>query len=104
MDLDKLRNAVKRRRIFWNKHSFERMLERNISRSDVFEIILSGEIIREYKDDKPFPSSLIFGYAGKTPLHVIAALNENSDICHVITVYQPDEKHFEHDFKTRKRR
>ena len=52
--------------------------------------------------DKPYPSALLLGRIGKSPLHVVAALDENTDICHVITVYHPDDKHFERDSKTRK--
>jgi len=32
------------------------MSEKRISKSDVLEVISSGEIIVEYPDDKPFPS------------------------------------------------
>ena len=78
------------------------MLERGISRADVVKVILNGEIIEVYKGDEPLPSALIFGWAGKKPLHVVAALDENSDICYIITVYHPDDKHFERNFKTRK--
>jgi len=102
MDIEKIRNAVKKGNVEWKGHSFEKMLERSISRSDVFEVILNGEIIEVYESDEPLPSALIFGWTEKKPLHVVAALNENADICHIITVYHPDDKHFEHDYKTRK--
>ena len=68
----------------------------------VFEVLLNGEIIEDYPLDKPYPSALIFGKPEKTPLHVVAAFDENADICYVVTAYHPDEKYFEKDFKTRK--
>ena len=51
-------NSVKNRRIEWQRHSLERMLERNISRAAVIEVVLNGEIIEEYSQDKPFQSVL----------------------------------------------
>ena len=68
MDLSKLRKAVKQRRINWNKHILKRMLERGISRKEVFEVMLEGEVIEDYPDDKPFPSALIFGKVGKNQI------------------------------------
>ncbi len=60
MNLLKLRKAVSAKRVEWNKHSLERMLEQGISRKLVFEILLEGEEIENYPDDKPYPSALIF--------------------------------------------
>ncbi len=104
MDEKKLRKAVRQKEIVWNKHTFERMLEREISRKDIIEVILKGEAIEDYPDDKPYSSALIFGKVGKKPMHVVAALDNNNDICYIITAYYPDDKHFEHDYKTRKRK
>ena len=53
-------DAIKNKRIEWQRHSLERMLERNISRSAAIEVVLNGEIIEKYSQDKPFPS-LLFG-------------------------------------------
>jgi hypothetical protein len=54
--------AVKNGRIRWQKHALERMLERDIFRNDVKEVIIEGEIIEEYPGDLPYPSVLILGY------------------------------------------
>jgi len=45
MDEKKLRKAVRKRQIVWNKHSFERMMERGIARKDVLNTIAKGEVI-----------------------------------------------------------
>lgn len=68
----------------------------------VFEVLLKGEIIEDYPEDKPYPSALLLGTIEETPLHIVAALDEKTDICYIITAYHPDGKHFEKDFKTRK--
>ena len=44
------------------------MFERSINRDDVRHVIDNGEVIREYLDDKPFPSRLILGWREKRPL------------------------------------
>jgi hypothetical protein len=78
------------------------MMERGISRDNVKRILLDGELIEDYGDDKPFPSALFFGIQGKKPLHVVAALDEGSGTCFIITAYHPDEEHFGPDFRTRR--
>ncbi len=99
---DILQKVVNEGRIEWLKHSLERMMERGISRNEVKQVLVNGEIIEEYLYDKPHPSALFFGWAHNKPLHVVAALDKNNRVCHVITTYIPDAMHFEPDFKTRK--
>jgi hypothetical protein len=42
-------------------HSFERCAERSISPDEIRQVILSGEIIENYPEDKYGPSCLIYG-------------------------------------------
>ena len=76
-----------------------RALEQNIWKEDIEHVIINGEIIEEYIDDKPYPSCLIFGKdtLGK-PLHIVCAF---SPIIKVITVYYPDENKWM-DYRRRK--
>lgn len=63
-----------------------------------------GEMIEEYENDKPFPSCLMFGLnEKKQPLHVVTAMDTNENWCYIVTVYRPDLRHFNKDFKTRKK-
>jgi hypothetical protein len=48
--------------IFFSGHAIRRMFERSIGRREVIDIVRLGEIIAEYPDDEPFPSSLILGF------------------------------------------
>jgi hypothetical protein len=102
MNRDSLRNAVASGTIEWQRHSLERMMERGISRDDVIRILLDGELIEDYADDKPFPSALFLGLLEEKPLHVVAALDEECGTCFIITAYSPDEEHFGPDFRTRR--
>jgi Domain of unknown function (DUF4258) len=81
------------------------MDERNVSPVEVRGIILSGEPI-EY--DEPGsrstdPGILFFGLTGTSrPLHV-KVIERSRRINHVIiTVYEPDERYWYPDLKTRR--
>ena|SRR3990172_9432549 len=102
MNRDALRNAVATGAIEWQRHSLERMMERRISRDGVKQVLLNGEIIEDYADDKPFPSALFLGWQEGKPLHVVAAFDERSGTCFIVTAYNPDKEHFGTDFRTRR--
>jgi hypothetical protein len=98
-----LTGAVKKQRLRWQRHALERMMERGISRSDVKQVLLNGEIIEEYSDDHPFPSGLFLGFINGAPLHVVAAIDKENEYCYIITSYRPDLTNFKSDYKTRKK-
>ena len=97
-----MRNALRASQIEWQRHALERMMERGIRRSDALHVLLSGEAIEDYPDDKPFPSALFLGWIESRPIHVVAALDAANDCVFVLTVYEPDLEHFEADFRRRK--
>lgn len=78
------------------------MLEREIGRNDVKRVLLNGEIIEVYSGDSPYPSVLMLGFIESKPLHVVAAVDGETNWCFIITAYRPDLEHFEQDYKTRK--
>ena len=102
--IEKIKSAVIKGRIEWQKHALERMLERRIARSSVKEVLLAGELIESYSNDKPYASYLVAGRGGSEVYHVVVAYDENSETCFIITVYRPDLKYFESDLKTRRRK
>jgi len=101
MNKMKLCDIVNNGIIEWRKHALERMLQRNITRHEVKEALLFGEVIEVYSDDKPFESAL-FLHVNSKPLHVVASLDENTNVVYVITAYRPDNANFANDFKTRR--
>ena len=103
MNIDQLRIAIENNNIEWQRHALERMLERGISREIVKKVLLSGELIEDYPDYKPYPSALFLGWTKGEPIHVVAAFDSESGYCFIITAYKPDLEHFEPDFKTRRR-
>jgi hypothetical protein len=82
-------------------HAFERCAERDISPVEIEEVILSGEIIEDYPQDKYGPSCLIYGIT-KTDriLHVQCSLEP----IWIITTYDPRSapEEWENDFKRRR--
>ncbi|MBI1319788.1 MAG: DUF4258 domain-containing protein [Candidatus Hydrogenedens sp.] len=97
-----LGRAASSGRIYWRKHALSRCFEREISRSEVLHALAHGKIIERYPDDHPFPSCLIL-LVEKLPLHVVAALDPETGIAHIITVYRPDTSRFEPDWTTRRK-
>jgi hypothetical protein len=103
MDLPALRQSAGKGRIEWRRHAAERMGARGISRERVVSTLLSGEVVEEYPDDKPFPAMLVLGgVAEKRPVHVVAAFERDAGKVYIITVYEPSHEKFESDWKTRK--
>lgn len=91
------------RKLFLRLHAARRMLEKNISMSEIEYVIEQGEVIEQYLDDEPFPSRLLLASPQNRPLHVVAADEIESNITHVITAYQPDPDQWENGFRRRKK-
>jgi len=80
----------------------QRLAEREISQDSVLRVLSSGERIKDYPDDKPYPSALFLGWIKNRPLHVVAALDEDNDWAYIITAYEPSLEFFEPDYKKRR--
>ena len=102
--LNNIQAACAESRVQWRSHALERMMERGISRQQVKQVVMQGEVIASYQDDTPFPSMLMMdGRPGDEVLHVVVAFDAAKSYCYVITAYRPDLEHFESDFKTRRK-
>jgi hypothetical protein len=77
------------------------MFRRDISMEEVKFILNTGEVIREYIDDKPYPSFLILGNIDRRPLHLLVAKDTDTGTCILVTVYEPDKNVWSPDFKTK---
>lgn len=93
---------MKSKKLVFRIHALQRMYQRYISEDEVGQVIEKGEVIEEYKDDKPFPSRLVLGYADSRPLHVVTADNTEGQESIVITVYEPTLDKWKNGFKERK--
>jgi len=61
MDISLIQDKIRKGQYYWRQHAIERSIERQVAEEEVAEVILSGEIIEEYSEDKYGPSCLIFG-------------------------------------------
>ena len=103
VQIEDIQIFCKRSKIKWYQHALERMQERDISRADVKNCLMGGEIIEDYPDDFPHPSCLVFGYAVNNKIiHVVVSMDKEN--IGIITVYYPSTGKFESDLKTRKGR
>ena len=75
--------------IQFSQHAFRRMFERAFTPHEVREAITTGEAIADYPDDKPYPSCLVLAFVGTRAIHIVVARNPMTEICHVVTVYEP---------------
>lgn len=82
-------------------HAFQKIFERRITVEDIEAVISKGEIIKEYLDDKPYPSFLLLGFMGRVPLHVVIAKNEIEKFCILVTAYFPDNTIWDLTFKSK---
>ena len=89
-------------RLKYRQHAIQRMFERGIREEDIQAALTVGEIVENYPDDTPYPSTLLLGYAGTRPLHIVCADNVADKERIIITVYQPDPVFWKEDWKTRR--
>lgn len=101
IDIENLRKLNVIENFVVTQHALDRLLTRNISMSDVQKVIEEGEIIKQYEDDKPYPSCLILGLSieGRM-LHVVVSHNKES--IYLITAYYPDLSIWNDNFKIKR--
>lgn len=103
VDIDILRKMNRPEKIALTKHARERLAERAITIDDIVNGIDTGEVIKQYEDDKPLPSCLVLGLSVNNKYIYIVVSNDEEYI-YIITAYYPDPQLWSDDFKTRKGR
>lgn len=83
MDIENIRNAIRKNKVNISDHADD----------ELYYSTLHGEVIEDYSDDMPFPSSLIYGKDLKDRhIHSVWAYSEKHEIAILITAYIPDPK------------
>lgn len=101
IDIEQLRALNKADQIAITEHARRRLVERGISVDDIIQCIDTGEIIKQYEDDKPFPSCLVLGAAvNEVYIHVV--VSHDREWIYLITAYRPDPDIWEPDFRTKR--
>lgn len=60
--------------IKYTNHAIEFMAKRGITENEAERVILNGEIIEDYPNDKPLPSRLIFLLSDNRPVHLVVVM------------------------------
>ena len=90
MNIEDIQEALRNGRFQFTLHSTRKLQDDQITDDGVNSSVLSGEIIEDYPDDRPYPSCLIYGrIAGGEPLHSVWGYNEDERLAVLITVYHP---------------
>ena len=102
--IENIINAIRSNCVRISDHADEEATADSLSFDEIYFSIMTGEIIEDYPEDKPFPSCLIYGrnFRGE-PIHTVWAYNESNSWTVLITVYRPDPERWE-EWKKRKKR
>ncbi len=80
------------------------MFESDISLQDVKNVLLDSKILKEYLDDRPYPSYLLLGWIENRPIHLVIAVNNEINETMIITAYEPSPVEWNKQFDARKER
>lgn len=101
IDLEKLQQLCNAKNIVLTEHALQRLVECKISIQDILQAIMTGKIIKQYEDDKPFASCLVLGITiNQKPLHLV--ISHDEEFIYLITAYYPNPTQWEADWETRK--
>ena len=101
IDIEQLRALNKAEQIAITEHARQRLAERGITVNDIVHCIATGEIIKQYEDDKPFPSCLILGKALNDE-YIHTVVSHDDMWIYLITAYRPDSDIWESGFRVKK--
>ena len=102
--LDLIRSTAKTK-ILYTIHAVDEMNEEEelIITDEVRQIVLNGEIIEDYPEDKRGHSCLMLGITEKRrPVHIVCA--PKVDYLAIITAYIPSLEKWMPDFRTRRKK
>jgi len=93
------------KKIIYSAHALDEMNAEDemITVEEVRQVVLKGDIIEDYPEDRRGHSCLMFAIPhGKRPVHVVCAPKE--EYLAIITAYIPSLEKWEEDYKTRRKR
>lgn len=96
-----IRQCVAAEQYRFTRHAWQMMRQRHITRSDVTQALLGGDVIETTTDDRDFTCWLVLGQRfNGDDVHV--ACKGVGIMLQVNTVYFPDEEFWQADAKTRR--
>jgi hypothetical protein len=100
---ESIRARIHQNQFRLSKHATKRMDFRGRTLADIQQVILVGEVIREYPNEKPYPEYLFLGYpqGPDDPCYVVVASNDETII---VTVHDYDPEVYELDHRIRRQK
>jgi hypothetical protein len=83
--------------LVFSSHALKRIFQRGISAQAVRAVLDNPQVVAEYADDKPYPSTLLYAMVDQQALHVLVA-TADAGVKVIITVYRPDPLLWAPDF------
>ncbi|MXX12224.1 MAG: DUF4258 domain-containing protein [Gemmatimonadetes bacterium] len=88
--LNLIRSQLSSGEFSFSRHALKRVVERNISETEIKQVGMNANIIEEYPEDKYSPSCLLLGFTQTgRPLHIQVSLADTNFV-KIITLYEPD--------------
>ncbi len=99
MEIEPIKDKILEGEYRVSDHAVKQMIKRSITRLEIENAVINGEIIEKYPDDKYSPSCLIYGRTENgRDLHVQLSI---PPLVVIITTYYPDPEEWI-DFKIRR--
>lgn len=91
--------------VLWSSHATRKLQSENLQRKEVELALSNCEVIEDYPWlTRRLPDCLVLAFTSNgRPLHSVVALDKPNDRIFIVTVYRPDKKRWENDWKTRKK-
>jgi hypothetical protein len=92
-------------KVLWSIHATRKLQSEGLQRHEVESALSHCEVIEEYPWlTRRLPDCLALAFTPNgRPIHTVVALDEPNDRLFIVTVYCPDEKRWENDWKTRRK-
>ncbi|MBI3795632.1 MAG: DUF4258 domain-containing protein [Deltaproteobacteria bacterium] len=99
--VERIRDRVRANQFRLSKHVVKRMDIRGRSLTEIQTVVVTGEVIRDYPNEKPYPEYLFLGYphGPQDPCYVVVASNGETVL---VTVHDYDPEVYELDHHTRR--
>ena len=98
-----IQKCVSQGKILWTYHVNMRLKHRFIARQAIVDFSDCYEIIEHYPKDKYFPSYLVRSKYQNNVIHILFAIDLESNNIRIITAYRPNSTEWEAGFRIRRR-
>jgi len=90
--------------IRWSTHALGELAEDRLTVSEVERALSQATVLEDYiQTNRYLPDCLVLAFSQNSePIHAVIAVNEAQDYILVVTVYRPNLKEWESDWRTRK--